>query len=158
MATRPEASRATKFTYLPSCSANELVHRRLGVFCIVFASVYWGKWYILRRHARRGKAWLTDRRPRARLSLLTYLAALLMSWFIGVLVYFVQFLHRLIGGKWSILRRHANGLKAWILDRRPRARLSLLTYLAALLMSWCIGVLVYFVQFLHRFIGENGTF
>ena len=31
MATRPEASRATKFTYLLSCSANELVHRRLGV-------------------------------------------------------------------------------------------------------------------------------
>ena len=54
--TRAEASRATKFTYLLSCFANELVHRRLGVFCTVFTSVYSGKWYILRRHARGGKA------------------------------------------------------------------------------------------------------
>ena len=91
MATRVEASRATKFTYLASCSANGLVHRRLGVFCTVFAPVYWGKRYILRRDARKNKAWITDRRPRARLSLLTYLAAPLMDWCIGVLVYLVQF-------------------------------------------------------------------
>ena len=102
MDTGPEASRANEFAYLLSCFPNELVHRHLGVFGKVFTPVYWGKYYILRRHAR--------------------------------------------------------GLKAWILDRRPRARLSLLTYLAALLMSWCIGVLVYFVQFLHRFIRENGPF
>ena len=38
------------FTYLASCSANGLVHRRLGVFCMVFAPVYWGKRSILRRH------------------------------------------------------------------------------------------------------------
>ena len=54
--TGAEASRATKFTYLHSCSANELVHRRLGVFCTVFTSVSWEKWYILRRHARGSKA------------------------------------------------------------------------------------------------------
>ena len=102
MANGAEASRATKFTYLATCSANELVHRRLGVFGTIFAPVY--------------------------------------------------------GGKRSILRRGGNGNKAWLLDRRPRARLSLLTYLAAPLMDWCIGVLVYFVQFLHRFIGENGPF
>ena len=35
MNTRPDASRATKFTYLLSCFANELVHRCLGVFCTV---------------------------------------------------------------------------------------------------------------------------
>ena len=85
MNTRPEASRATKFTYLLSCFANELVHRRLGVFCTVFTFVYWGELSILRRDASRHKAWILGRRPRARLSLLTYLAALLMSWFIVVL-------------------------------------------------------------------------
>ena len=33
----------------------------------------------------------------------------------------------------------------------------LLIYLAALLLSWFIGALVYFVRFVHRFIKENGT-
>ena len=60
MNTGPDASRATKFTYLLSCFANELVHRRLGVFCTVFTSVYLGKWYILRRHARGNQARILD--------------------------------------------------------------------------------------------------
>ena len=34
----------------------------------------------------------------------------------------------------------------------------LLIYLAALLLSWFIGVLVYFVRFLHRFTKGNGAF
>ena len=38
--TGAEASCATKFTDLPSCCANELVHRRVGVFCTVFTSVH----------------------------------------------------------------------------------------------------------------------
>ena len=55
-----------RITYLLSCFATELVHRCLGVFCKVFTSVSWGKWYILRRHARGNKARILEQMPRAR--------------------------------------------------------------------------------------------
>ena len=146
MDTGAEASRANRFTYLPSCFANELVHRRLGVFCTVPTPVFWGKWYSLRPEASRATKF-------------AYLPSCSAN----------ELVHRRLGvfctvfasvywGKWYILKRDARGNKAWITAWRPRARLSLLTKLAAPLMDWCIGVLVYFVQFLHRFMGGNGTF
>ena len=42
MDTRPDASRATKFTYSLSCFGTELVHRCLGVFGTVFTSFFFG--------------------------------------------------------------------------------------------------------------------
>ena len=58
----------------------------------------------------------------------TYVAAPRMDWCIGVLVYFVPFLHRFIWGKRYILRRDARRGKARILEQVPRAR-QRITYL-----------------------------
>ena len=80
-----------------------------------------------------------------------------MDWCIGVLVYFVPFLHRFIGENGTFCGGMPGGVKRGYLSECLARDKELLIYLAALLLSWFIGVLVYFVQFLHRFIGETGT-
>ena len=144
MDTGPEASRATKFTYLPSCSANELVHRRLGVFCTVFTPVYWGAWSILRRDASRHKAWILGRRPRAR-QRITYLPSCSAN----------ELVHRRLGvfcpvftsvywGTWYILRREARRNKARILDQsasRATKNTYSLSCFATELVHRCLGVI-----------------
>ena len=89
-------------------------------------------------------------KPRAREELLNYLAALLLSWFIGVSVYFVRFFQC----KMAHLQTETPGReKARILDHMPRARKRityLLTCFAIELVDGCIGV---FCRFLHWYTG-----
>ena len=107
----PEASRATKFTFLATCSANELVHRRLGV---LRKTVHFEAGCQCEKSVANG--------PEAsRATKFTYLATCsangLVHRRLGV---FCTILAPVYSGKRCILRRHGKSDKAWLTDRKPR--------------------------------------